>query len=89
MNKKYLPSAFILYMNYFIHGIGCSILSQQVVKETLIVQWGVDDVMRVTAIAAALGLGRLISEETESIQFYNSTLTLDGLRMIYEKNRKS
>ena len=61
MDKKYLPSALILYMNYFIHGIGCSILSQQVVKETLIVQWGVDDVMRVTAIAAALGLGRLIS----------------------------
>lgn len=61
MEKKYLPSALILYMNYFIHGIGCSILSQQVVKEALIVQWGVDDVMRVTAIAAALGLGRLIS----------------------------
>ncbi len=61
MEKKYLPSALILYMNYFIHGIGCSILSQQVVKETLIAQWGVDDVMRVTAIAAALGLGRLIS----------------------------
>ncbi len=48
-------------MNYFIHGIGCSILSQQVVKETLITQWGIDDVMQVTAIAAALGLGRLIS----------------------------
>ncbi len=61
MNKKYLPTALILYMNYFIHGIGCSILSQQVVKEQLIVQWGVDDVMLVTSIAAALGLGRLIS----------------------------
>ena len=35
MNKKYLPSALILYLNYFIHGIGCSILSQQVVKELL------------------------------------------------------
>ena len=40
-------------------------------------------------VVATGGLGRLISEETESIQFYNSTLTLDGLRMIYENNRKS
>lgn len=61
MDKKYLPSALILYMNYFIHGIGCSILSQQVVKEMLAAQWGVNDVMTVTAVAAALGLGRLIS----------------------------
>lgn len=61
MNKKYLPSALILYLNYFIHGIGCSILSQQVVKELLAEQWGVSDVMTVTAVAAALGLGRLIS----------------------------
>ena len=61
MNKKYLPSALILYLNYFIHGIGCSILSQQVVKELLAEQWGTGDVMGVTAIAAALGLGRLIS----------------------------
>ncbi|MDD3362739.1 MAG: MFS transporter [Hespellia sp.] len=61
MNKKYLPSAIILYLNYFIHGIGCSILSQQVVKEMLAKQWGMADVMSVTAIAAALGLGRLIS----------------------------
>ncbi len=61
MNKKYLPTALILYLNYFIHGIGCSILSQQVVKETLVKQWGIQDVMTVTAIAAALGLGRLIS----------------------------
>ena len=29
MNKKYLPSALILYLNYFIHGVGCSILGQQ------------------------------------------------------------
>lgn len=61
MNKKYLPSALILYLNYFIHGIGCSILSQQVVKEQLVSQWGLNDVMIVTSIAAALGLGRLIS----------------------------
>ena len=61
MNKKYLPSALILYLNYFIHGIGCSILSQQLVKELLAEQWGMSDVMGVTAVAAALGLGRLIS----------------------------
>lgn len=39
-------------------------------------------------VVATGGLGRLISEEVESIQIYNSTLTLDGLRIIYEKNRK-
>lgn len=61
MNKKYLPSALILYLNYFIHGIGCSILGQQAVKALLAEQWGLSDVMGVTAIAAALGLGRLIS----------------------------
>ena len=56
MDKKYLPSALILYLNYFIHGIGCSILSQQVVKEMLSEQCGLNDVMAVTSIAAALGL---------------------------------
>ena len=35
MNKKYMPSALILYLNYFIHGIGCSILGQAVIKEAL------------------------------------------------------
>lgn len=52
MDKKYLPSVVILYLNYFIHGIGCSLLSQQVVKEMLAAQWGVGDVMTVTAVAA-------------------------------------
>ncbi|MDO5410949.1 MAG: MFS transporter [Lachnospiraceae bacterium] len=63
MNKKYTVSALILYLNYFIHGIGCSILGQQVVKEMLAKQWGLtlDDVGKVTMVAAALGLGRLIS----------------------------
>ena len=41
MNKKYYPSAFILYLNYFIHGIGCSVLGQAVIKESLVEQWGV------------------------------------------------
>ncbi len=61
MNKRYLPSIAILYLNYFIHGIGVSLLSQQVIKEMLADNWGTGDVMGVTAIAAALGLGRLIS----------------------------
>ena len=60
MNKKYLPSALILYLNYFIHGVGCSILGQAVIKEALAVSWGVE-AMAITAISAALGLGRLIA----------------------------
>jgi type III pantothenate kinase len=39
-------------------------------------------------VVATGGLGRLISEETEAIQIYDSSLTLDGLRMIYERNHK-
>lgn len=63
MNKKNYPSAFILYLNYFIHGIGCSILGQAVIKEMLAEQWGAGAgaVGSVTMVAAALGLGRLIS----------------------------
>ena len=60
MNKKYMPSALILYLNYFIHGIGCSILGQAVIKEALAASWGVE-AMAITAISAALGLGRLIA----------------------------
>ena len=60
MNKKYLPSALILYLNYFIHGVGCSILGQAVIKEELAASWGVE-AMAITAISAALGLGRLIA----------------------------
>lgn len=59
-NKKYYPSAFILYLNFFIHGIGCSILGQQVIKEALAMQWGTGD-DKVTMVAAALGLGRLVT----------------------------
>lgn len=58
--KKLYSSAFILYLNYFIHGIGCSILGQQVIKESLAMQWN-SSVDSVTMIAAALGLGRLIT----------------------------
>ena len=40
-------------------------------------------------VVATGGLGRLIAEETEAIDIYDSYLTLEGLRIIYEKNRKS
>lgn len=39
-------------------------------------------------VVATGGLGRLIADETESIDVYDSFLTLDGLRMIYDKNRR-
>lgn len=38
-------------------------------------------------VVATGGLGRIISEETTEIQEYNNALTLEGLRIIYEKNR--
>ncbi|MBQ4259247.1 MAG: type III pantothenate kinase [Lachnospiraceae bacterium] len=39
-------------------------------------------------VVATGGLGRLISEETDTIDIYDPSLTLDGLRIIYEKNCK-
>ncbi|MBQ3370347.1 MAG: MFS transporter [Mogibacterium sp.] len=59
-NKKYLPSVIVLYLNYFLHGIGCSILGQVAIKEALSASWNVE-VMAITAVSAALGLGRLIA----------------------------
>ena len=39
-------------------------------------------------VVATGGLGRIITDETDAIQIYDASLTLDGLRIIYEKNRK-
>lgn len=39
-------------------------------------------------VVATGGLGRAIADETDSIDIYDSFLTLDGLYLIYEKNRK-
>lgn len=39
-------------------------------------------------VVATGGLGRLIADETDMIDIYDSSLTLDGLRIIYEKNRR-
>lgn len=39
-------------------------------------------------VVATGGLGRIIADETEAIDIYDRTLTLEGLRIIYEKNKK-
>lgn len=39
-------------------------------------------------VIATGGLGSIISNETDKIEVYDKFLTLDGLRMIYEKNRR-
>ena len=39
-------------------------------------------------VVATGGLGRIIADETDAIDIYDSALTLDGLRIIYEKNRR-
>lgn len=37
-------------------------------------------------VVATGGLGRIIADETDEIQVYDRDLTLEGLRIIYEKN---
>lgn len=39
-------------------------------------------------VVATGGLGSIIAEETDTIQIYDRGLTLEGLRIIYEKNVK-
>ena len=39
-------------------------------------------------VVATGGLGRTIADETHTIDIYDSTLILDGLRIVYEKNRR-
>ncbi|MCM1092207.1 MAG: type III pantothenate kinase [Butyrivibrio sp.] len=39
-------------------------------------------------VVATGGLGRLIADETSAINIYDPSLTLDGLRIIYDKNVK-
>ena len=64
--KKYYPTAFALYMTYFVLGVAGSIMGQY--KQELAALWGgavladgTYDVSGVLAVIAALGLGRLIS----------------------------
>lgn len=39
-------------------------------------------------VVATGGLGRIIANETDTIDVYDSALTLDGLKIIYDKNVK-
>lgn len=39
-------------------------------------------------VVATGGLGKIIAQETKSIDIYRPDLTLDGLRLIYHKNKK-
>ena len=64
--KKFYPTAFVLYITYFVHGIGVSILGQY--KQNFAQNWGAPlladgtyDVSSVLMVIAALGLGRLIT----------------------------
>ncbi len=45
--------------------------------------------LRDLKVVATGGLGRLIYEETKAIDVYDSFLTLEGLRIIYSKNKKA
>ena len=40
------------------------------------------------AVIATGGLGKIIADSTDSIDSYDPQLTLNGLRLIYHKNRK-
>lgn len=39
-------------------------------------------------VIATGGLGKIIADETEDIQVYDNMLTLKGLRLIYERNKR-
>ena len=39
-------------------------------------------------VVATGGLGKIIANETDSIDIYDPTLTLQGLRIIYNKQKK-
>lgn len=39
-------------------------------------------------VVATGGIGRIIAAETENIEVYNPNLTLEGLRLLYEKNKR-
>jgi type III pantothenate kinase len=45
---------------------------------------GLDDIK----VVATGGMGRLIADETDEIDVYDSSLTLEGLKIIYYKNCK-
>ncbi|MBS5939043.1 MFS transporter [Clostridium sp.] len=55
--NKYMPTALSMYINYFLHGMGCIILSQNI--DFLIEQLNTNKA-GVAYVISALGLGRLI-----------------------------
>ena len=40
-------------------------------------------------VVATGGLGKVLARETETIDIYDQRLTLEGLRIIYEKNKEA
>lgn len=65
-SRKYYPTAFALYVTYFVLGIAASIMGQY--KQNFAALWGAEkladgtyDVASVVAVIAAIGLGRLIA----------------------------
>ena len=55
--NKYMPTALAMYINYFIHGMGCIILAQNI--DFLMEQFNTNKA-GVSYVISALGLGRLI-----------------------------
>lgn len=58
MKNKYTPTALALYFNYFVHGMGVIILSQN--ATVLAHQWGTT-VAGALAVVSSLGVGRIIN----------------------------
>ncbi len=58
MKNKYTPTALALYFNYFVHGMGVIILSQN--ASVLAHQWGTT-VTGALAVVSSLGVGRIIN----------------------------
>ncbi len=65
-SSKYYPTAFALYVTYFVLGIAATIMGQY--KQNFAEMWGAEkladgtyDVASVVAVIAAIGLGRLIA----------------------------
>ena len=59
MKRRDYITALALYITYFVHGIGVSILSQY--KESLAGAWQAPGISTVLQVIAALGLGRLVA----------------------------
>ena len=58
-------------------------------KETIIKRMKEESGYPDAKVIATGGLGKMIANETDMIDVYDSQLTLKGLRFIYEKNKKS